>query len=95
MILLYAGKKRRLTLLESPPDLPGMMDAAKVADLVLLLVDGSFGFEMETFEFLNLLQVGRGVLLLLSFCGWRGGGCKRDCCWWMGDLALQWRLLSS
>ena len=31
--------------------------AAKVADLVLLMVDGSFGFEMETFEFLNMLQV--------------------------------------
>jgi ribosome biogenesis protein BMS1 len=35
----------------------GMMDAAKVADLVLLMIDGSFGLEMETFEFLNLLQV--------------------------------------
>ena len=34
----------------------GMLDAAKYADLVLLLVDGAFGFEMETFEFLNLLQ---------------------------------------
>jgi ribosome biogenesis protein BMS1 len=34
-----------------------MLDAAKVADLVLLVIDGSFGFEMETFEFLNLLQV--------------------------------------
>jgi ribosome biogenesis protein BMS1 len=33
-----------------------MMDAAKAADLVLLLIDGSFGLEMETFEFLNLLQ---------------------------------------
>jgi len=32
--------------------------AAKYADLVLLLIDGGFGFEMETFEFLNLLQVG-------------------------------------
>lgn len=30
---------------------------AKVADLVLLLIDASFGFEMETFEFLNMLQV--------------------------------------
>jgi ribosome biogenesis protein BMS1 len=27
-----------------------------VADLVLLLVDASFGFEMEQFEFLNILQ---------------------------------------
>jgi ribosome biogenesis protein BMS1 len=34
-----------------------MMDRPQVADLVLLLVDGAFGFEMETFEFLNLLQV--------------------------------------
>lgn len=28
----------------------------RIADLVLLMVDGSFGFEMETFEFLNVLQ---------------------------------------
>ena len=34
-----------------------MIDAAKYADLVLLMIDGGFGFEMETFEFLNLLQV--------------------------------------
>jgi len=33
------------------------VDCAKLADLVLLLVDGDFGFEMETFEFLNVLQV--------------------------------------
>lgn len=41
----------------SMQDLHGMIDAAKYADLVLLMVDGGFGFEMETFEFLNLLQV--------------------------------------
>lgn len=52
-----AGKRRRVTFVECPPDLNGMIDAAKYADLVLLLIDGSFGFEMETFEFLNLLQV--------------------------------------
>jgi ribosome biogenesis protein BMS1 len=34
-----------------------MTDLSKVADLVLLLVDGSYGFEMETFEFLNQLQL--------------------------------------
>jgi ribosome biogenesis protein BMS1 len=34
-----------------------MLDLAKVADLVILMVDASFGFEMETFEFLNMLQV--------------------------------------
>ena len=35
---------------------PSLRPAAKYADLVLLLIDGGFGFEMETFEFLNLLQ---------------------------------------
>ncbi|KAK4054878.1 Glycoside hydrolase 2 (Mannanase, beta-galactosidase) [Microbotryomycetes sp. JL201] len=33
-----------------------MVDAAKVADLVLLMIDGSFGFEMETFEALSALS---------------------------------------
>ena len=28
----------------------------QVADLVLLVVDGAYGFEMETFEFLNMTQ---------------------------------------
>ena len=33
-----------------------MLDAAKIADLALLLIDASIGFEMETFEFLSMLQ---------------------------------------
>lgn len=33
-----------------------MMDLSKVADLVLLLIDASIGFEMETFEFISLLN---------------------------------------
>jgi len=55
-ITVVAGKKRRLTFVEVGGDIPAMLDCAKCADLVLLLVDGSFGFEMETFEFLNVLQ---------------------------------------
>ena len=43
-----------------------MIDLGKIADLVLLMVDGSFGFEMETFEFLNVLQVFFYILLLLN-----------------------------
>ena len=46
----------RVTLLECPNDVNGMLDTAKVADLVLLVVDAKFGFEMETFEYLNVLQ---------------------------------------
>lgn len=56
-ITLIAGKARRLTFIECPQDLSAMIDAAKYADLVLLLIDGGFGFEMETFEYLNILQV--------------------------------------
>jgi ribosome biogenesis protein BMS1 len=41
---------------ECPNDPASMLDCAKIADLVLLCVDAKFGFEMETFEFLNILQ---------------------------------------
>jgi ribosome biogenesis protein BMS1 len=53
-VSVVSGKKRRITFIECPNDLNAMIDAAKVADLVLLTIDGSFGFEMETFEFLNI-----------------------------------------
>lgn len=53
---LSPGKRRRLTLIECGSDLNTMLDVAKMADLILLVVDASFGFEMETFEFLNILQ---------------------------------------
>ncbi|VDI64097.1 Hypothetical predicted protein, partial [Mytilus galloprovincialis] len=56
-VTVVAGKNRRLTIVECNNDINAMIDVAKVADLVLLLVDASFGFEMETFEFLNICQV--------------------------------------
>ena len=56
-VTVVSGKKRRIQFMEVGTDLNDMVDAAKLADLVLLLVDGSYGFEMETFEFLNVLQV--------------------------------------
>lgn len=56
-ITVVAGRKRRITLFECPLDLYSMTDLAKVADLVLLMIDASYGFEMETFEFLNQLQL--------------------------------------
>ncbi|KAF8579811.1 DUF663-domain-containing protein [Ramaria rubella] len=55
-VTVVSGKKRRLTFIECNNDLNSMIDIGKVADLVLLMIDGSFGFEMETFEFLNVLQ---------------------------------------
>lgn len=56
-VTVVAGRQRRLTFVECPHDLNGMIDCAKFADLVLLLIDVSFGFELETFEFINLLQI--------------------------------------
>lgn len=55
-VTCITGKSRRLTFFECPNDLNAMVDLAKIADLVLMLIDASFGFEMETFEFLNILK---------------------------------------
>ncbi|XP_076381090.1 ribosome biogenesis protein BMS1 homolog [Megalopta genalis] len=56
-VTVVSSKKRRITFMECNNDINCMIDIAKVADLVLLLIDGSFGFEMEIFEFLNICQV--------------------------------------
>ncbi len=55
-VTVVASKTRRLTFVECPNELTAMLDVAKVADLVMLLVDAKFGFEMEQFELLNMLQ---------------------------------------
>ncbi|KAL2021338.1 hypothetical protein VTK56DRAFT_7309 [Thermocarpiscus australiensis] len=54
-ITVVTSKKQRLTFIECPNELEAMVDLAKVADIVLLMIDGNFGFEMETMEFLNIL----------------------------------------
>jgi len=56
-VTVVSGKKQRLTFIECSNDINAMIDVAKVADLALVLVDASFGFEMEIFEFLNICQV--------------------------------------
>jgi ABC-type dipeptide/oligopeptide/nickel transport system ATPase component len=53
-ITVVTGKNRRLTFIECENDMNAMLDCGKIADLILLMVDASFGFEMETFEFLNV-----------------------------------------
>ena len=56
-LTVVTSKRRRLTFIECPSDsLAAMMDVAKVADIVLLMIDGNYGFEMETMEFLNALS---------------------------------------
>lgn len=50
------GKSRRLQFVECPNDINGMIDAAKFADLALLLVDGSYGFEMVRYVYIYWLM---------------------------------------
>lgn len=64
-VTIVSGKKRRITLIECNNDINSMIDLAKVADLVLLMIDASFGFEMEIFEFLNICQV---QLFIVAYC---------------------------
>ncbi|KAF2265897.1 ribosome biogenesis protein-like protein [Lojkania enalia] len=56
-LTVVTSKRRRLTFMECPADsLAAMIDLAKVVDIVLLMIDGKYGFEMETMEFLNVLS---------------------------------------
>ncbi|GFE52983.1 ribosome biogenesis related protein [Babesia ovis] len=55
-ITLVASKTRRLTLVECGNSVVDMLDCCKIADLVLVMIDGSVGYEMETLEFLNIMQ---------------------------------------
>ncbi|PGH18334.1 hypothetical protein AJ80_04512 [Polytolypa hystricis UAMH7299] len=56
-LTVVTSKRRRLTFIECPSDsLAAMIDIAKIADIVLLMIDGNYGFEMETMEFLNALS---------------------------------------
>ncbi|KAL8774355.1 MAG: hypothetical protein Q9209_001106 [Squamulea sp. 1 TL-2023] len=56
-LTVVTSKRRRLTFLECPSDsLAAMIDVSKIADIVLLMIDGNYGFEMETMEFLNVLS---------------------------------------
>ena len=56
-LTVVTSKRRRLTIMECPADsLASMIDLAKVVDIVLLMIDGNYGFEMETMEFLNVLS---------------------------------------
>lgn len=54
-VTVVTSKKQRLTFIECANELEAMVDIAKVADIVLLMIDGNYGFEMETMEFLNVL----------------------------------------
>ncbi|KAK3856415.1 hypothetical protein Pcinc_037266 [Petrolisthes cinctipes] len=55
-VTIVVGKKRRLTFIEVNNDVNCMIDIAKVADIVLMIIDATFGIEMEVFEFLEICR---------------------------------------
>lgn len=56
-ITVVVGKKVRLTFLECGCDINSMLDTAKIADVVLMMVNVRVGLEMYHFEFINMVQV--------------------------------------
>ncbi|MCL7038513.1 hypothetical protein MKW94_014553 [Papaver nudicaule] len=56
-VTIISGEQRRVQFVECPNNINGMLDAAKYADAVILVIDAYIGFEMETFEFVNILRV--------------------------------------
>lgn len=56
-ITVVASKSRRLTFVECSQEASIMLDLAKIADLVITMIDGEKGLELGTFEFINILQV--------------------------------------
>lgn len=70
-VTIVLGKEKRITLVECPNDMNSMIDLGKIADVVLLTMDASFGLETSTFEFLTVLQTH-------GFCKVAGVLCKLD-----------------
>nr|PVC52065.1 hypothetical protein MACL_00001055 [Theileria orientalis] len=56
-ITMVSSKSRRITVVECGNSMIDMIDCCKVADIALVMIDASYGYEMETFEFVNMMQV--------------------------------------
>ena len=54
---MRAGKNTRVTFIECSNDICQMIDLSKIADLSLVMIDASIGFEMQTFEYLTMMRV--------------------------------------
>lgn len=55
-VTVSVATDRRLTLFDVPNELTAVLDIARVADLVVIVIDASEGFQTEHFEYLNILQ---------------------------------------
>eukprot|EP00917_Polyrhabdina_sp_WS-2016_P002590 GHVP01005594.1.p1 GENE.GHVP01005594.1~~GHVP01005594.1.p1 ORF type:complete len:830 (+),score=184.57 GHVP01005594.1:66-2555(+) len=55
-VTVITDKSHRVTLLECKPDLTSMIDASKIADLVIFTIDITVGIQTEVLEFAALLK---------------------------------------
>ncbi|CDU16094.1 asparagine and aspartate rich protein 2, putative [Plasmodium yoelii] len=55
-ISIFTKNLKRYTFIEINDDILHMIDIAKIADICLLVIDGNFGFELETLEFTSILN---------------------------------------
>ncbi|OIR57710.1 MAG: ribosome biogenesis protein Bms1 [Amphiamblys sp. WSBS2006] len=55
-VTVFTDKNKRTTFFECPKDLPSMIDAAKVVDMAIFMVDGAYGVEVETLELGSILK---------------------------------------
>lgn len=45
-VTVVTSKKQRLTFIECPNNLEAMIDLSKIAEVILLMIDGNYGFGM-------------------------------------------------
>lgn len=53
---IRVSQKQRVTLVECSNDIKEIADLCKVPDIILMTIDASLGFEMQTFEALTIMQ---------------------------------------
>lgn len=55
-VTIRVSQKQRITLLECSNEMSEISDLCKIPDVILMTVDASLGFEMQTFEALTVMQ---------------------------------------
>ena len=91
-ITVVAGRARRVTFLECTNELSCMCDLARVADMILLVVDASYGFEMVYCVTLKrmvcMVLHDKPLKFMPTQCLWVFFACNNICCDWEFFLKL-------
>lgn len=55
-ITIRNAKNQRITFIKCDNELYSLIDLSKIADIAIVMIDASIGFELETFEFISMLK---------------------------------------